>query len=61
MMTSIVVLFFQLHNFKFRSSKLIIKSDAQKQMIECGFGRRFHDVKYFEGENLSCSLNSLST
>ena len=31
-----------------RSSKLIIKSDAQKQMVEYGFGRRFHDLKYIE-------------
>ena len=23
-------------------------SDAQKQMVECGFGRRFHDLNYFE-------------
>ena len=35
-------------NIKLRSSKLIIKSDAQKQMVEFGFGRRFHDLKYFE-------------
>ena len=33
---------------KLRSSKIIIKSDAQKQMIEFGFGRRFHDLNYFE-------------
>jgi hypothetical protein len=30
------------------SSKLIIKSDAQKQMVESGFGLRFHDLNYFE-------------
>ena len=28
--------------------KLIIKSDAQKQMVEFSFGRRFHDLNYFE-------------
>ena len=33
---------------KLRSSKLIIKSDAQKQMIEFGFKCRFHDLKYFK-------------
>ena len=27
---------------------LIIKSDAQKQMVESGFGRIFHDVNYLE-------------
>ena len=26
----------------------IIKSDAQKQMVEFGFGREFHDLNYFE-------------
>ena len=35
-------------NIKLRSSKLIIKSDAQKQMTKFDFGRRFHDLKYFE-------------
>ena len=35
-------------NIKLRSSKLIIKSDAQKRMVELGFGCRFHDLKYFK-------------
>ena len=33
---------------KLRSSKLIIKSDAQKQMVEFGFEHRFHDLKYLK-------------
>ena len=31
-----------------RSSKLIIKSIAQKVVASVGFGCRFHDLKYFE-------------
>ena len=31
-----------------RSSKLIIKSDVEKAMAKYGFGRKFHDLKYFE-------------
>ena len=31
-----------------RSSKLIIKSNAHMVMAKFGFGRRFHDLKYFE-------------
>ena len=34
-----------------RFSILIIKSDAQKQMIEFGFRHRFHDLNYFEVGN----------
>ena len=30
-----------------KSSILIIKSDAQRQMVESGFGRRCHDLSYF--------------
>ena len=48
MMTSIDVLNTQMQNIKLRSSKLIIKSDAQKQVVEFGFGRKFHDFKYYE-------------
>ena len=48
MMTSIVVLNTQMYNIKFRSSKLSIKIDAQKQMVESDFGQRFHDLNYFE-------------
>jgi hypothetical protein len=28
--------------------KLITKSNAQKQIIRCSFGRKFHDLEYFE-------------
>ena len=48
MMTSIVVLDTQMWIIKLRSSIFSIKSDAQKQMVECGFGCRFHDLDYFE-------------
>jgi hypothetical protein len=33
-----------------RSSKLIIRSNAQKQMARLGFGHKFHDRKYFKLE-----------
>ena len=49
-MTFVVMLNTQMLKTKLRSSILIIKSDAQKQMVESGFGCRFHDVKYFEVE-----------
>ena len=40
----------------------IIKSDAQKQMIDFGSECRFHDLRYFEVEIFfAYSLNSLST
>ena len=41
MMFSIVVLNIHMHNIKLRSLKLIMNSDAQKQMVESGFGCRF--------------------
>jgi hypothetical protein len=31
-----------------RSSKLVIKSSPQNVMAKFGFGREFHDLKYFE-------------
>ena len=31
-----------------RASKLIIKSNAQKEMAKSDFGCRFHDLNYFE-------------
>ena len=31
-----------------RSSKFVIRSDAQKVMAKLGVGCRFHDLKYFE-------------
>ena len=46
-MTYVVVLNTRMKKMKLGSSILIIKSDAQKQMIEFGFGRRFHDLNYF--------------
>ena len=42
-MTSVIVLNIQVQNIKLRSSILSIKIDAQKQMVEFGFGRRFDD------------------
>jgi hypothetical protein len=40
----------QMLNIKLRSSILSIKSDAEKQVVEYGFGCRFHDLNYFEVE-----------
>ena len=48
MMTFVVVLNTQMWKIKLRSSIFIIKSDAQKQMLEFGFGYKFHDLNYFE-------------
>ena len=61
MTPSIVVLGTQIYNMKMKSSKLVIKSIiAEKVMAKFGFGRRFHDLKYFEVEfYFSYSLNSL--
>ena len=63
MMTSMVVLNNQVQNSKLRSSKLIIKSDAQKQIVESSFGRKIHVPKYFKVGFLffSYSLNSSHT
>ena len=47
-MIFIVVLNFQMKNIKMRPLILSIKSDAQKQTIEYGFGCRFHDLNYSE-------------
>ena len=61
MMTSIVVLNTEIYQVE-RSSKLIIKSDAHKHMVESSFEHIFHDLKYFEvGFFFSYSLNSLYT
>jgi len=43
---------FTKHLTKMGSSKLIIKSISQKQMVESSFERKFHDLKLFEGRNL---------
>jgi hypothetical protein len=44
----IVVLGTQILNIRLRSSKLIMKNIAQKVVATFGFGRRFHDLIYFE-------------
>ena len=45
-----------------RSSKLIIKDNAQNQMAKFGSGCNFHDLNYFELDFFSSySLNSLYT
>ena len=46
-MTFIVVLNIQMLVIKLRSLMLSFKSDAQKQMVESGFGP-IHDLNYFE-------------
>ena len=48
MASFIVVLSIQIKTIKMRSSKLILKSIAQKVMSKSGFASRFHDLKYFE-------------
>ena len=48
MLPSIVVLGIQMYNVKMRSSKAIIKSNAEEVMAKYGFGRRFHELKYFK-------------
>ena len=48
MVPSIVVLGTQILNINMRSSKLIIKSSAQKVMAKFSFRCRFHDLTYFE-------------
>ena len=45
MAVSVVVLGAQIKNIKMKSSKLIIKSIAQKVMTKFGFGYRFHNLK----------------
>ena len=47
-MISIVVLSAQMENTKMKSWKLVIKSNVQKQTTKSGFGRKFHDLNYFE-------------
>jgi hypothetical protein len=41
-----------------RSSKLLIKSTAQKVMANSSFGHRFYDLIYFEVGFFPYSLNS---
>ena len=48
MISSIVVLSTQIQSIKMRSSKLIIKNNAQKQLAKSSFRHKFHDLKYFE-------------
>ena len=60
MMTFVVVLNTQMKEIKLRSSILISKSDAQKQVVEFEFGCRFHYLNYFEfGIFFHIFLNSL--
>ena len=49
----------QIKNIKMRSSKLIIKSIAQKVMVDFGFECRFHNLEYLEVNFFSYSLPSL--
>ena len=44
-----------------RSSKLIIKINAQKQMHEFCFGHKIYDLNYFELDFFFIFLNSLYT
>ena len=37
-----------MQNIKMRSSKLIIKRNAQKKMARSSSGRKCHDLNYFE-------------
>lgn len=48
MVTYIVVTSTQLYNTNMRSSKLILTSNAKKQMIRFDYGRKSQDLKYFE-------------
>jgi hypothetical protein len=48
MLTSFVVVSAQVWKSKMRSSKLIMKSNAQKQMGIFDFGCKFHDLNHFE-------------
>ena len=57
-MPSLVVLGTQIENIKMRSSRLIIKCLAQKEISIFGIGHRFHDLEYFELGFFSYSLNS---
>ena len=46
MVSSILLLSAKTQNIKMRFSKLIIKSNAQKQMSKFGFGYKFYDLRY---------------
>ena len=48
MVTFIVALSTQMGNTKMRSSKHIIKSDAQQKLTRFGFGRKCFYHNYFE-------------
>ena len=48
MVPFIVMLGNEIYNIKMISLKHIIKSNARKVMTKFGFGRRFHNHKYFE-------------
>ena len=55
---SIVVLGTQILNIKMRSSKLIIKSIAQKVMAKYGFGGKFHHLNILKLDFFPYFLNS---
>ena len=40
----------QIQDNKMRSTNCVIKCTTQKVMAKSGFGRRFHNLKYFEVE-----------
>ena len=44
MIPFIVLLSAQIKNIKMRSSKIVMKSNAQKQMAQIGFECKFHDL-----------------
>ena len=46
MMTSTFVFNTKMMNIQLRSSKPIIKSDAQKHIVECSFEHKFYDLKF---------------
>lgn len=48
MVTYIVVTSTQLYNTNMRSSKIILTSNAKKQLIRFDYGRKSQDLKYFE-------------
>ena len=57
MMTSVVVLNTQMYSIKLRSSKLIIKSDGQKKMVEYDLNVNFMTLSISKLDFFSSSLN----
>jgi hypothetical protein len=48
MVTSTIVINTQIYNVKMTYSKHITKSKILKPLAKYGFGRKFHDLKYFK-------------